>query len=199
MIGLVQRAAVMAAAGGLATAFVHPRQSGRQHRASRGESLQATVQHPADPRRVARDTHRRAPGISGKPMLYRGRPEKPEVRRKKSLPGRTSRLNRACTLDLRYRQRATNSVFLRAADKGAPGVGGSRGPTYSDTSPSLYTSPDSPTLDHHASPIIEVGASPGSRGVSGVRPITINTPSSPDSHAAIAPLSVHDLSSCWVT
>src|SRR4051812_35351863 len=87
MVGLVQRAAVMAGAGGLATAFVHPRQGGRQHRASRGELLQATVQHPADLRRVARDTHRRAPGISGKPLFYRERPEKPEVRRKK-IPAR---------------------------------------------------------------------------------------------------------------
>jgi hypothetical protein len=65
-MGLVQRAAVVAGAGGLTAAFVDSREAGCQHGASGGELLEAAVEHPADLRRVARDTHRGAPGTSGK-------------------------------------------------------------------------------------------------------------------------------------
>jgi hypothetical protein len=65
-MSLVQRPAVMAGAGGLPAAFVHLGEAGGQDRASRDKLLEAAVQHPADQRGVARDVHRRAPGISGK-------------------------------------------------------------------------------------------------------------------------------------
>ena len=42
MIGVMQRAAMVAGAGGLAAAFVHPREGGRQHWTSRSQLLQAS-------------------------------------------------------------------------------------------------------------------------------------------------------------
>src|SRR4051795_9060024 len=65
-MGLVQRAAVVAGTGGPATALLDARRGGRQHGSGRHQLLQSAVEHPADLRRVARDTHRGAPGTSGK-------------------------------------------------------------------------------------------------------------------------------------
>src|SRR4051812_2060538 len=68
-MGLVQRAAVVAGTGGPATALLDARRGGRQHGSGRHQLLQSAVEHPADLRRVARDTHRGAPGTSGK-MIF---------------------------------------------------------------------------------------------------------------------------------
>src|SRR4051812_1307907 len=111
----MQGAAVVAGAGGLATSLVHPRQAGRQHGASRNELLQAAVEHPADLRRVARDTHRWAPGNSGKAPFLPAKARKSKSAKKKRAPGGAGRFKGSSTLDLRCRQGATNSLFLRAA------------------------------------------------------------------------------------
>ena len=66
MVGLVQRAAVVAGAGGLAAAFVHLHEAGRQDGAGGNELLESPVQHPADQCRVAGDTHEWTPRTSGK-------------------------------------------------------------------------------------------------------------------------------------
>ena len=52
--------------------------------------------------------HRWAPGISGKSTLYRERPEKPDLRRKKVGAAEAEQFNSGSTLDLRCRQGATN-------------------------------------------------------------------------------------------
>src|SRR5262249_62185903 len=77
VVGLMQRAAVVAAAGGRATAFVHQLETRRQHGASGNHLLEAALQHPSDRGGVARDTHRWTPRTPGKFMVYRKRPEKP--------------------------------------------------------------------------------------------------------------------------
>ncbi len=114
VVGLVQRAAVMAGAGRLAAAFVHLHEAGRQDGAGGNKLLESPVQHPADQCRVAGNTHGWAPRTSSTSTLYRKRPEKPAVRRKKFSPGEADRLNGSSTLDLCCRQGATNFLFLGA-------------------------------------------------------------------------------------
>src|SRR5262249_21010417 len=109
-------------AGRLTAALLDLGQAGGQQRASRSQLLEAAVEHPTDQRGVARHMHRWAPGTSGKWTIYRERPEKPEVRRKKWASVIAGRLNRLCTLHLCRRQGATNSPFLRAGQTGR-GVG----------------------------------------------------------------------------
>ena len=111
---MVQRAAVMAGAGRLAAAFVHPREAGRQDGAGGHKLLESPVQHPTDQCRVAGNTHGWAPRTSGIWRLHRKRAKKPVVRRKKFSPGEADRLNGSSTLDLCCRQGATNFLFLRA-------------------------------------------------------------------------------------
>ena len=66
VVGLVQRAAVVAGAGGLAAAFVHRHEAGRQDGAGGNELLESPVQHPADQCRVAGNTHEWTPRTAGK-------------------------------------------------------------------------------------------------------------------------------------
>ena len=66
VMGLVQRATVVAGAGGLTAAFIHPGQAGRQDRAGRDQLLESPLEHPADQGGVARHMHRWSPGTSGK-------------------------------------------------------------------------------------------------------------------------------------
>ena len=104
----MQWATVVAGAGRLAAAFLHLGQAGRQQRASRDQLLQSPGEHPTDQRGVARNMHRWAPGTSGKSTLYRERPEKPDLRRKKVGAVEAEQFNSGSTLDLRCRQGATN-------------------------------------------------------------------------------------------
>ncbi len=83
LVGGVQRATVVAGAGRLAAAFVHLGQAGRQERARGSQLLESPLEHPTDQGGVARHMHRWAPGTPGKCTLYRERPQKPGVRRKK--------------------------------------------------------------------------------------------------------------------
>ncbi len=88
VVGLVQRATVMAGAGRLAAAFVHLHEAGRQDGAGGNKLLESPVQHPADQCRVAGNTHGWARRTSGISTLHRKRVKKPAVRRKKEHPPR---------------------------------------------------------------------------------------------------------------
>ncbi len=115
VVGLVQRAAVMAGAGRLAAVFVHLHEAGRQDGAG-GNKLLRAVGLASGGRVSGGWEHAwmgtRTPRTS---TLYRKRPEKPAVRRKKFSPGEADRLNGSSTLDLCCRQGATNFLFLGAA------------------------------------------------------------------------------------
>src|SRR6516165_2174897 len=124
VVSLVQGAAMVAGAGGLATALGYAVEAGRQEGAGRDQLLESALEHPADQGRAAGDTHGWALGTSGKRMLYRERPEKPGVRRKKRTPGEAERLKGHPTPELRRCQGATNSSFLRAV--GLHGAGPAR-------------------------------------------------------------------------
>ncbi len=84
VVGGVQRAPVVAGAGGLTAAFLHLGQAGGQERASRSPLLEAAVEHPTDQRGVARHRHRWALGlpVSG---AYTGKGPKNQSAKKKPM------------------------------------------------------------------------------------------------------------------
>jgi len=116
VMGDVQRTIVMAGTRRLAAAFADLTEAGGKDGTGWRELLESAGEHPANLRRVTRHTHGRAPETSGKYLFYREWAKKSPVRRNYLAGSGASARKIKCKLNLRYRQGATNSLFLTAVE-----------------------------------------------------------------------------------